>query len=356
MSDDHAPRRLPFNPSLNRVVLADLPGAPAGIPGTRANSWLTTWGVARGMATTPDIAAGVRSLGIPLPDLPPDAASPADLAFAAPWPAALDRLLADPAHGGHDAAVAYADRLGAVLGLLVATVTLGPQDARAARPEWPDSQWRRWAAARTIALGGGLLRGALGQRLFAGARGFLVALGAPVHVELVPEPAELVMRGTAARIEHGVAVDAGGTSIKRLLVHPHATPERAPDIEPPRSSDPHDVARHLAGAIVPLVQRLTPHEIPGAALVSVSLSLATYVDPTGRPYADQLGHYAPLAYLDTPRVLARLVQEHARHRVALVVQHDGAAALAGARTSAPAVDAAIVLGTALGSGLDSSSA
>lgn len=346
VSEPVRPALLGRRPSLNRMILAALPGAPPGVPGKRAGDWLTARAIASRLAEDPVILAGLHEVQDSLPDLPEtNQATPHLKAAATDYPAALDTLLRHPEHDAYAAATGLAQLLGTTLGLLVATCVTGPADVRAVHHEWPEERWALWSQVRRVALGGGIVRGALGRIIVDKANEFVCAADIPVTVALVDDPVHLVLRGAAGRCDNGIAVDAGGTTIKRAPVQ--GSRIGAVDVVPaPDRVSAADVVAVIAAAAAPLVR-----EHSGPDPVPVGLALATYVDATGQPYAGQLGPYAPLGEIDAPAALAEALGRHTGRRVALTIAHDGACALRGARLEIPAIDAAIVLGTALGSGV-----
>ena len=313
--------RLELSPSLNRTVLADLPGLPDGMAGSQANSWLAAWGITRRMAARLD------------------ARTPA----SAPGPVALDRLVSR----GDPDGIRLADDLGLALGALIATLVTGSETSRAGRPDWPAEQWDRWGSVRRIALGGGLVRGPLGVRLVSAARAWVARTGLAVGVDLVDRPEGLVLRGAVTLLrDTGVVLDCGATTVKSAVRRSPGGPVVAgAPVAAPHGSGP-EVLDALTGVIV----GLAPH-VPGSGELPIALAVATYVDETGQPYAGQLGPYAPLGDLDLRAVLTALVVRAVGRPVSLQTVHDGAAALLGAREADPRVDAAIVLGTSIGSGL-----
>lgn len=346
MSAEFARRWLRFTPSLNRMILADLPGAPAGVAGTRANDWLTTWSIARHLAADADLLEEARGIRPGLATLPSAPEVTAELMDAAiDYPAALDALLAPSGRPRTDPASALAQRLGTILGLLLATVTIGPEETRRAHGEWPAQHWERWAEVRRIALGGGVLRGRLGVVITDSASRFLADLASPARLVLVDDPRSLVLRGAAHRIGEGVALDCGGSTIKRAVAH-RGRPGDIDTVPAPGRVAAEEVIETIAVAAAPLIATW-----PGPDPVPLSLAIATYVDPDGQPYADQLGPYAPLGNLDAPAALRAASTRHTDRAVEVLLAHDGASALSGARAEAPDTDAAVVLGTALGSGL-----
>lgn len=86
--------------------------------------------------------------------------------------------------------------------------------------------------------------------------------------------------------------------------------------------------------------------------IALRVCLATYVDGQGQPYAGQLGPYAALGEIPLLASLRHALTGRVGGDVDLMVVHDGWAALAGARLVHPHTDAAVMLGTAIGSGPD----
>lgn len=336
--------RLDVSPSLNRTVLADFPGLPGGMAGSRANAWLAAWGVARRMATRPEVRDAIARRAPSTSPVLGVGSDPVEATVSSAWAAALDGL----ARTGDDAGCRLADELGIALGDLVATLVTGPPGARAARPDWPSSQWERWASVRRIAVGGGLVRGALGGRMVCAAQDWLARTGVPVGVDLVERPEGLVLRGAAALLPGaGVVVDCGSTTVKSAVRRGAPGDQLVADAS---VAAPQGSGSQILDAITEVVAGRAP-AAPGSAVLFVTIAVATYVDETGQPYAGQLGPYAPLGDLDLRAELESRIR-HAVDRPASVrVVHDGAAALLGARDDDPGVDAAIVLGTSIGSGL-----
>ncbi|MCA0290330.1 MAG: hypothetical protein LCH82_01485 [Actinobacteria bacterium] len=328
------------------MQLADVPGVTEGFSGTQGNAWLTTWAIAWLMDAEPGLVARLRESGVDLPTLPSRTEVTPELMTAATrWPPALDLLLrAGPAAPGYDAASAVARRLGSALGALVVTLVTGPARIRAQRPDWPSGRWSAWAAVQRIMLGGGTIRGELGHLLVSEAQEVVDLSGVGVTVHRAPEPESLVLRGVAATVGDGVAIDCGGTNLKASRVR-HGRPVGGVQVIPsPGRVSADDVLDTIVRSLLPLL-------VPGAEIVPVALALATYVDETGQPYDNQLGVYAPLGHVEIQSAFAKAGARHTDRRLAPVFVHDGAAALAGARLTDPQADAAIVLGTAIGSGL-----
>ena len=337
------PVRLLRSPSLNPTVLGDLPGLPAHLAGTAAREWLATWSIARSMAARPDVVAALTEHGLvvtPLPDVV--GVSAALMEAAASWPTALDALVV----AGDSGAMCVADELGDALAALVATLSTAPVDARRARPDWSAQHWDRWRSVRTVVIGGGVVRGMLGVHVVDRAVARLQQMGVAVRLTRAPDAAGLGLRGAASLLRgSGVALDCGGTAIKRALVSRGPAGEQVKTLAsvpaPGRVG-----ARELIDAIAGAVAEAAPH-----GPVEVALAIATYVDKSGQPYAGQLGPYAPLGEIDLRAGLTDAIGRMVNGRAAVTVIHDGAAALLGARVERPDADVAIVLGTAIGCSL-----
>lgn len=359
LSPVRRPARLAVSPSLNRTVLGDFANLPPAVAGSEARDWLSVWSIARRMTERPKVLAALGEHGIRLTPLPGvSGVTPELMDTAGAWPPALDRLV----ESGDGEATALADDLGVVLGALVATLVVAPQNVREARPDWSPAEWRSWGLARRIALGGGVIRGALGAHLVSRATAWLEQNGVDVTLRRVHDPARLVLRGAAALLPgSGLALDCGGTSIKRAtvsVVGERRTISTVLDRPAPRRVPAGEVVAVIADAVA---DAAGPAQVRGesayaATPLAVSIAIATYVDESGQPYTGQLGPYAPLGEIDLPRELTTAVGDRVGRAVRTRVTHDGATALRGARIDDDAVDAAIMLGTAIGSGLDPRSA
>lgn len=290
------------SPSLNPTVLGDIPRLPANLAGTAARDWLTTWSIARSMAARPEVLAALTAL--------------------------------------------------------VATLSTGPGEARRARPDWPEQHWDRWRSVRTVVIGGGLVRGALGVHIVDRAAALLRQLGVDLTITRAADAAELGLRGAASRLlGTGVALDCGGTAIKRAWVSRGPDGQRVEPLTPvaaPGRVGAHEVIDRIAEATAGAAEVAEVAEVAVGARdqpVEVVLAIATYVDGLGQPYAGQLGPYAPLGKIDFRAALAEAIGRRVKSRVSVTVIHDGAAALLGGRIEQPDTDVAIMLGTAIGCSL-----
>lgn len=298
-------------------------------------------GIARRMAA--------RGLGAGLPPVV-EGAGMAAIRAAPPYPLRLDGMVAD----GHPGALALADEIGMALAALVATLVVGPADARVARPEWPAAHWARWASVRRLALGGGLVSGALGQRLATSAATWLSRFGArDVMVELAADPRALVLRGIGTGLPDGRAVllDAGHTSVKAAWSEVVDGRPRELRLAAPVAASSLLELRgpHLADRLVEIGVAAARDVAPGQTFASLGLAMALYTDASGQPRAGQTSAYGSLAEIPLLAHLRERLTTATGRPIAARASGDGAAAAAAVRGIA---DAAIVLGTAIGSGLN----
>ncbi|MEO6999905.1 MAG: hypothetical protein ABI112_17660 [Terracoccus sp.] len=338
-----SPVRLSRSPSLNPTVLADISRLPANLAGTAARDWLTTWSIARSMAARADVLHALTEHGVvvtPLPDVV--GVSAALMEAAASWPTALDGLMA----AGDWRALPVADQLGDALTALLATLATAPVEARLARPDWTEQHWDRWRSVRTVVVGGGVVQGALGAYLIDRASARLQQAGVDLSITRAPDAAGLGLRGAASLLRGtGVALDCGGTAIKRAPV------SLSPDGQQVEPGAPVPAPGRVgAQAVIDLVADAVADLAPTGP-VEVALAIATYVDRSGQPYAGQLGPYASLGEVHFREGLAEAIGRRVHARASVTVIHAGAAALLGARIDRPEADAAIVLGTAIGCSL-----
>ena len=324
-----------FAPSVNRSIIAGIPDLPAGLRGARAFDWLSSVGIARRVRE--------RLPGIDLAPVP-DGLGPGVIVAAAPYPRALDAMVM----AGDATASALADDLGVALAGLVVMLVLGPPDARAARPDWPAEHWERWAAVRRVGLGGGIASGALGRRLVASATAWLPRLGAAeVQLQLADDPGSLALRGAAARLPDGraVLVDAGLTRIKRGLANVHGgrcvTLTTLASLAPPLGP--------RAGALADFLADAAADVIRGSSVSSAGFAVAADADATGQPLAGQPGLYGSLGMVPLASRLAARLTDRLGYPVTVQTVNDGDAAAA---AMAGAADAVIMLGTAIGVGLN----
>jgi hypothetical protein len=351
------PANLTPSASLNRALIADLPGiAPdPDVRGLTGSELLSAQALATAIGTCAS-TLGLHVASNPLELLP-----------------AFDRCL-----DAHDAAVraaarTLAQRFGRSLGYFLVMLHRGELINRRARDDWDDACWEYWAGVRTVWLGGGIASGRLGTALREHAAAVLEECGcsAPTlhlarHAAILPligAARSLPASPTACPTEAAIVFDFGGTTIKRA----HATytggalaslnilsPLPTTHLTLGRSSAPsgatetaYQFAERIADIIATTWRTATS---PGFPLIPhVVVSLACYVRD-GHPLLRQSGRYTDLCALPQPaeRVLSRLVSELIGQAVTVTLLHDGTAA---ARTYAETPNAAVImLGTALGVG------
>ena len=343
----------PFNPdrltpsaSLNRVRIVDLPGVAleASVKGKTAYELLSA------QALTDYLREHADALGLD-----------AGLSDAARLPVAFDRCFeADDKHI-RAAAEEAAGQFGRRLGYLILTLKRGDAANRRAREEWDDSYWAYWASVREIWLGGGLVSGHLGRRLWQYAETVLAEASVTDCTLLVsPYPSALPLVGAARcfppESQAGLVFDFGHSYIKRAcawyesgtLMVLRLLSSLAVDWTEPME-DPADQSRRWAERMVDVVaDTWQATRTSGLAPVMVA-SIASYV-VDGQPAAYDRGVYAQLRVISDSlgRWLAQNVGERVGHAVEIELLHDGTAA---ARTYAGTARAAVImLGTALGVG------
>lgn len=374
MSSDSTP--FPFDPanltpsaSLNRALIADLPGLVPD-PDVRGRTGYELLG-AHALAA----AIGTRAAALGL-----DPASPASDLLPA-----FDRCLDAHEPTIHATAHALARDFGRSLGYLLLMLHRGDPINRRARDDWDDTYWAYWAGVRTIWLGGGLVSGRLGVVLCEHTEAVLTECGAAAPtLQVARYPATLPLVGAARSLppspskppaEAAIVLDFGGTTIKRAhavyaqgalaalhilppLLTTHLTMSAAsePSSAPEAASQ---FAERMVNIIAATWRAASRPDLPLSLLPSLTphvvASLASYVRD-GHPLLRQSGRYTDLCFLPPPatHVLARLLSERIGQDVAITLLHDGTAA---ARTYAGAPHAAVImLGTALGVGFPPPSA
>jgi hypothetical protein len=324
-----------FTTSVNGSLIVGIPELPVWLRGARAFDWLSSVGIARRVRE--------RLPGIDLAPVP-HGLGPRVFIAAAPYPMTLDAMVI----GGDPTATTLADDIGVALAGLIAMLVLGSADARTARHDWPVEHWERWAAVRRIGLGGGIASGALGRRLVASATAWLPRLGAgEVTLHVADDPGSVALRGAATRLPDGraVLVDAGLTWIKRGLADVHGgrcvTLATVAALAPPL--DPR------AGALADVLADAAADVVRGSNVSSAGFAIAADTDPTGQPYPGQPGYYGSLGVIPLARRLAARLEDRLGYAITVEVVNDGDAAAA---AMAGTADAAIMLGTAIGVGLN----
>lgn len=355
---------IPFTPphySLNRARVVDLPGIPmdAGVAGKTAFELLPAKAMVRFA-----LERGAE-LGL--------AAEQAADGIAARWelPRLIERLLIEGNAAQRRAAEGIVARVGRNLGHVLLMLHRGDPVNRAARPEWGDAEWARWAAVRRVWLAGGLASGRMGAGIAAHAKAWLDAVGYGGTLEIAASAfaGDTALVGAARYLppDAGLSLccDFGQTSVKRGLftvkdrrVIRYRPLPRAAALEPPPADTPALETAELHRAFVVATVRnalgLAQEEnAPGAAVSEIMLSLPCYMD-RGRLLGP--GSYSTMSLLgpDAPALLTEAISAGVGRPCHARLIHDGTAAAAVfAGQSASAV---IALGSALGVGFPSDDA
>ncbi|ANS80538.1 hypothetical protein SGUI_3142 [Serinicoccus hydrothermalis] len=308
---------------LNRTVLLR-PGAPWH--GHRAGRVLGATGLSGAVAEAA-AGAGVRIDDAPL--------------------ATLDRSLT----AGEDWAEAVAGAWTEAFTHLLRSLRTPTAADRAARAEWDERDWSRWAAVRRTVVCGGVVAGELGARAARDPR--WVALGA----ELSPDPARASLLGLAAGLDDdGLVLDLGHSSIKAatvrggVLAPTRGVPVPWQPFETVTWPSPEDVLGIVVGAA-----RAALGDVVGApddGPLEVRVAIANYVVGGVLDEDDTYGTLRRLG--PDPRDLLSRTLTRGLDRpctVSLLV-NDGAAAALGAHDPAQGQEptAVISVGTSLGLG------
>lgn len=332
------------SPSLNRVVLAELPrGAlPTAVRGQ------TAYDLLQADALRQRVVDKATELGLD--------ANAADLL------AAFDRCLVS----GSPVAQAVAEEYGRFLAYLLLVLKRGDAANRAARPEWGAAHWAWWGRIERVWLGGGLLRGGLGKTAVFAAQQLLRQNNLPdFAVHLSPHGANLPLHGLATLAPAGtqalLLADLGHTSIKQAVAFYEAG--RLARLEPlpsaPSGCNPHHNDRRDLESVLIHGKQVADQL---AALWrlgrrngwllgnTMAVSIACYL-LNGQPPPGEYGCYGRLGLLtDNVAVwLRQLVSERVGEPVRLLLRHDGTAA-ALAHGESGGKTAVITCGTSLGIG------
>ena len=248
-----------------------------------------------------------------------------------------------------------AERFGRNLGALLLTLRRGNPDSRIARADWDESYWEYWAGTRRIVLGGGLIRGHLRDHLIADVRAVFSEAEIPApELALDPHGPYLPLVGAARCVDSGyqtaLALDFGGTHIKRALARYQAgvlvALEPLPTLATNWDGDPDQTSlRAFLAMVEATICQSWDKARPDCPVIA--MSLASYLDPDGRPRERQGSVYALLNTL-TPnlqRALSTAIRAHAGRDLGVRLIHDGTAGA----TAHPG-SAVITFGTAIGIG------
>ncbi len=341
----------PFDPvhltpeiSLNRVLLADLPGLPVepGVIGYSAYDLISS----AALATL--VRASADALDVD-PDQPDSALC-----------VALDARIDSPDPVVRAATDAVVRQIGRNLGWVLLALRRGDAANRAARPEWTDEHWAHWGRVRSVWLGGGMVSRWSGPPIVEHAREVLSAYAAQDEiVRLSPYGGWLPLVGAARQapgeVTSALVMDFGGTRIKRARAIYTDQGLAALNIYP---ACPTDWDAITASTAVPreraarLLERMVDAAVeawPGADCTTLVASIAAYVT-NGQPQEYQGGGYVLLRDLsdNAARLLADQLSTRLNTPIRVTLQHDGSCAAA---VYAGDVDAAVItMGTALGIG------
>lgn len=332
--------------SINRFVLRDIPGLTIDehVRGKSAFELVGTPAVfemIRAEASTLRIPAAVVA------ELNPDAFIRLDHAFDA---------------GGEKvrrAARDIARRFGRNLGYVLVALR-HPDAVREHHPPWDVGMQEHWRTLSRLWLGGGLIRGHLGNWVIPYIRGVFTEAGiTPPDLMRDPYGAALPLMGAAccvpktatsaavldfgrSGVKRGVAGYAGGTLHALRLLPTLPTPwDDAADA----ANDPEELRRFRDMFVIPTIVDTFAEAQPDSPLIPISM--AAYIDARGEPYARQANPYAGLRGFDgtLEDMLSREVSRRVGREVRVKLIHDGTAAA----TVHPG-DTVMALGTGIGIG------
>ncbi len=318
--------------SMNRVVVADLPGLPEKLRGKTGYQLLSAEALAA--LIKPHREALRIAADVPDSDLPRQ----------------LDQVLlrgwGDQVLTVTSIASAFASRLA----YLLATLKRGDAVNRAARPEWDDSYWAHWAHIKTVILGGGLASGILGGVAAQLAEEtILPSLDvSDLRVQTSTFGARLPLYGVAryapTTCRRAYVLDFGNTAIKRGRALYSEQELTAIEELPALPTTPRPPAELFEFMVETLADPQVEHD--GV----IRLCIAAYMDEDGHVQPDQLGLYGPLATVTTnlSADLSAAVSTRLGRTVSVRVFHDGTAA--GIVYAGVPHGAVLMMGTALGIG------
>lgn len=320
------PRRLTADASLQRVIIAALPGVPAEIAGRPASEICSRDALARLVFDTADLPA-------PAPERLGD-----QLAELRSSPDAATRNLAGRTLR------AYGARLGALLATLKHPSTPTLQGATRARCAYLE----HWLGIERVWLGGGLLAAAGAADTLAGAQRFLSRSGTVLELRVGRWPAVLPLLGAARLAQphdgRALVADAGHSTIKTAVAVIHgsalAAIETLPARPAPLHGGLHAVEAGLVAALVTAAGALGDGPVRHQRVV---LSVASYLDG-GTPVDDGRSIYGGM----TPQRIRHLLAVATGDDMSVEFVHDGTASASGVGdTSRSAV---VTIGTWLGVG------
>lgn len=333
--------------SMNRIVIADLPGValPSDVQGK------TAYELVSAVALNALIRQHAKKLKLDSSLNDHDL----NLAFAECFdnPDGLVRTMAET----------IAWRFGRNLGFILAVLKRGDAVNRQARPEWDDRYWALWSKVSKAWLGGGLVSGKLGQSIQTHALRVVKQAGIDdfeLHVSPYADSLALVgvARYAPQACQSVLVMDFGTTMLKRGGARYLADSLAELRLLPALPSGCYWMGKptpvHLQGFLEDIVARIadswvTLREMYPALSNNVFISMAAYIR-NGQPLETQSGIYMRLRDL-TPNLqttLSERVSDRLKTQINIRLVHDGTAAAtayAGERYTA-----VITMGTALGVG------
>ncbi len=345
------PENLTGSASINRVVLADLPGLPAEYKGKRAYDLFSSAALIQMIRD----CAGV--LGFAAKDVAETTPALREL------PRTFDHCFESPEPAVRTAAEAIGAEMGRRLGYILLALARGDTANRAARAEWDDSYWTYWSRIRRVWLGGGLASSHLGQRIRLHAQHILNGAGFPDYeIRISPFGSSLPLVGAARRAPMGthsaLIFDFGQTFVKRAVAQFEdgaltalKTLEQIPSgcsVDPNLPDDP-ALARNVAASMMTTIEKTSVEAqargIPPGE--DILCSLACYI-VRGQPF--DRGCYGVLRLLsdNLETYLAQQIGQRLGRAVRVRLLHDGTAAATA--YAGEAQTAVLMLGTAIGIG------
>ncbi len=345
----------PSNASINRVMVADLPGIPidAEVKGKKAYHLLSS------LALIAYARQYQPALKLPIDDAQDTEQARREI------PRMVNDYLQAPDPERRMAAQSIAIRLGRNLGHILLTLHRGDTVNQEARPDWSTKEWAHWATISRVYLGGGMMSGTLGEYIAHHAREFLadIACSECPEVQLTPYPIGMATVGAGRYLpsttRHALCFDFGHTLAKRTqLTYTKGTLTQLHTFSPiptPWSWHNDPAAKHaieprdvLAFVVHTVTQTLKTSQSRGVPLdPNLMLSVAAYV------HGGQLGGngvYATMNHLaeDVGALLTQAIREHTGQQLTMHLIHDGTAA-ATVHAGKPNT-AVLVIGTAIGVG------
>jgi hypothetical protein len=312
--------------SLQKVVIAALPGVSADVAGRPASEVCSRDALARLVLDTTDLPA-------PEPDRLGD-----QLAELRSSPDAATRNLAARTLR------AYGARLGALLATLKHPSTASQQGAAPARRAYLE----HWLGIERVWLGGGLLAAAGAADILAGAQRLLSRSGTVLELRVTRWPAVLPLLGAARLVQprdgRALVADAGHSTIKTAVAVIDRGALAALELLPASPAQLHrGVPAVEAGLVAALVTAAGALGHGPGRHQHVVLSVASYLHG-GAPVDDGRSIYGGIA----PQRIRHLLAVATGDDMSVEFVHDGTASASG--VGDPSRSAVVTVGTWLGVG------